>query len=132
MVFIEILFKKTDAISCSLLDQENNAIFSKSRKHLSEIYEIELKKLYKAIRAISRNFKKFFNYETKIQKIICSELNKTDNNGFFLLIKSINLDKTLIAIFPLSTSHQYAINNFKKTIKILSYFFNEVASLITN
>lgn len=130
MFFFDLLFKKTDAISCSLIDQEDNVIFSKNKDSTSQTYKIEFKKLYRVIRLISKNFKTLLDYQTKIQTIVCSEINNIEGNGFFLLIKSVNIDKTLIAIFPSTTSHQNAFNKFKKTIKILSYYFSELGSPI--
>lgn len=130
MIFFDLLFKKTDAISCSLIDQEDNVIISKNKDSTSQNYEIELLKLYKVIKIISKNFKTRFDYQTKIQTIVCSEINNIEDNGYFLLIKSFNLDKTLIAVFPPTTSHHSAINRFKKTIEILSYYFSELESPI--
>ncbi len=128
MIFFDLLFKKTDAISCSLIDQEDNVIISKNQDSNSQTYQVELKKLYKVIKLISKNFKTLLDYQTKIQTIMVSEINNIEDKGFFLLIKSFNVDKTLIAIFPPTTPHQDAFNKFKKTIKILSYYFSKLES----
>lgn len=108
------------------MDQEDNVIFSKKRDSYSKIYDIELIKLYEVIKLVSEDFKTLLDYQTKIQTLVCSEINNIESSGFFLLIKSFNLDKKLIAIFPLTNSHHDALNKFKKTIKILSYYFSEL------
>ena len=124
------MFNGTDAISCSLIDQDDNVLFSKKRDSISEIYDIELLKLYKVIKLISKDFKTHIDYKTKVQSIFCSEIHNRENSGFFLLIKSFNVDKKLIAIFPLSSSYQDAFIKFEKTIEILSYYFNELEYLL--
>ncbi len=113
-----------------MIDQDENIIFSNNKDINSQKYEIELKKLIKIIKLISKNSKTVLDYHSKIQTIICSEIDRVRDNCFFLLIKNFDLDKTIIACFPSTTSHQHAYTNFKKTIKILSYFFKDLESPI--
>ena len=86
--FFDLLINKTDAISCSILDQDENIIFSKNKELHSQNYKIELQKLFKIIKLISKNYKTNLDYHSKIQTIICSDMDKGGENGFFLLLKT--------------------------------------------
>ncbi|MFW9879745.1 MAG: hypothetical protein ACFFG0_42260 [Candidatus Thorarchaeota archaeon] len=113
-----------------MIDRDDNEIFSKRRESNSKTYDIELMKLYNVIKLISHDFKIVLDFENEIQTIFCSEINEREDNGFFLLIKSFNLDKKLIAIFPLTTSHHDDLDKAKKTTEILSYYLSELECTI--
>ncbi|MFX1417688.1 MAG: hypothetical protein ACFE9N_02080 [Promethearchaeota archaeon] len=89
-------------------------------------------KLYNVIKLISEDFNILVDYQTKTQTIFCSEINNREDEGFFLLIKTINQGKKLIAIFPLTTSHHDALDKFRKTIKLVSYYLGELEYSIIN
>ncbi|UCC18552.1 MAG: hypothetical protein JSV62_10625 [Promethearchaeota archaeon] len=126
MIFFDLLFEQSDVISCILIDQYDNEIFSKKRDYIAKPYDIELMKLYNVIKLLSEDFKILLDYQTKIQTIFCSEINNREDTGFFLLIKSFYQNKKLIAVFPITTSHNVALDKFKKLIELLSYYLSEL------